>query len=151
MKNIRRLIIPVVALAIVAIVAYPLYAQAVGKGIAAAKDLIKSMDEHKITLVKATEVAEKHESGGKAVHAAAAMHGKDLMFEVYTVKGEKIMLITVDGKTGKAVKSDEVKEIGGKPEKAAEKKDVKEEKKADKPAPKKNGETPKKTEPTKKP
>ena len=147
MKNTQRLIIPVVALAIVAIVAYPLYAQAVGKGIAAAKDLIKSMDEHKITLVKAAEVAEKHESGGKAVQAAAVMHGKDLMFEVYTVKGEKIMLVTVDGKTAKATKAEEVKEIGGK----AEKKDVKEEKKTDKPAPKKNGETPKKTEPTKKP
>jgi hypothetical protein len=147
MKNIRRLIIPVVALAIVAIVAYPLYAQVMGKGIAAAKDLIKSMDEHKITLVKAAEVAEKHETGGKAVHAAAVMHGKDLMFEVYTVKGEKIMLITVEGKTGKAVKSDEVKEIGGKAEKAA----AKEEPKKTTLPPKKNGETPKKADAPKKP
>jgi hypothetical protein len=39
------------------------------------------------------------------------------------VKGDKIMLVTVDGKTGKATKAEEVKVIGGKPEKAAEQKE----------------------------
>jgi anionic cell wall polymer biosynthesis LytR-Cps2A-Psr (LCP) family protein len=146
MKNARRMLVPMVALVVVAIVAYPLYAQAVGKGIAAAKDLIKAMETDKATLVKAVEAAEKHESGGKAVQAEAVMNGKDLTFQVYTVKGDKIMLVTVEGKTGKATKADEVKEIGGKPEKAATEK--KEEPKKTEKATKGNG---KKTEPTKKP
>jgi hypothetical protein len=132
MKNGRRLLVPVLALIVVAIVAYPLYAQVVGKGLAAAKDMLKAMEADKATLVKAVEAAEKHESGGKALQAEAVMHGKDLMFEVYTLKGDKIMLVTVEGKTGKATKANEVKEIGGKPEKAAEKKE--EPKKAEKPA-----------------
>ncbi|HVP12590.1 MAG TPA: hypothetical protein VMV94_15550 [Phycisphaerae bacterium] len=146
MKNVRRMLVPMLALVIVAIVAYPLYAQVVGKGIAAAKDMLKAMEADKATLAKAVEAAEKHESGGKALQAEAVMHGKDLMFEVYTVKGEKIMLVTVEGKTCKATKADEVKEIGGKPEKAAEKKE--EPKKTEKPATKGNGG--KKTEPPKK-
>jgi hypothetical protein len=146
MRRFQRTLIPVIALAVTAIVAYPLYAQAVHQGIAAAKEILKAMDEHKITLVKAVEVAEKH-ADGKPVQAAVLMHGKDLMFDVYCVKGDKIMLVTVDGKTGKATKSEEVKEIGGKPEKAAEHKAVKEKEKEKgaKPAPgAQNKETPKK-------
>jgi hypothetical protein len=139
MKNSRRILVAVLAMVVVAIVAYPLYAQIVGKGIAAAKDMIKAMDTDKASLVKAIESAEKHENGGKALQAAAAIHGKDLMFEVYTVKGDKIMLVTVEGKTNKAIKAEEVKELGGKP--AAEKKD--EPKKADnKPAVKPNNKKP---------
>jgi len=53
----------------------------VHEGIAAAKEMLKVMDEHEITLVKAVESSEKHD-GGKALHAAM-MHGKDLNFEVY--------------------------------------------------------------------
>jgi hypothetical protein len=121
MKNVRRILVPVLAMVVVAIVAYPLYAQVVGKGLAAAKDMLKIMEADKATLVKAIEAAEKHEGGGKALQAEAAIHGKDLMFEVYTVKGDKIMLVTVDGKTCKATKAEEVKELGGKP--AADKKD----------------------------
>lgn len=122
MRNMRRTMIPVIALAVLAIVAYPLYAQVMHEGIAAAKEMLKAMDEHKITLAKAVEVAEKHD-GGKALHAAAVMTGKEVNFEVYCVKGEKIMLVTVEGKTGKATKAEEVKAIGGKPEKAADKKE----------------------------
>ena len=113
MQNGRTWMGAVIALGLVAAVGYPLYA-AGGAGSTAAKDLLKKMEEEKITLVKAIDAAESH-TKGKAVSATATMHDKDVTIDVYCVKGEEIFLAVVDGKNGKVTKSDPVSEIGGQP------------------------------------
>ena len=125
----RRWAIAAGAVAILALVAYPLMAQVI-QSMDNAKDTLKAMEGHKITLIKAIEVAEKH-TEGKALRAAALMHEKDLLFHVWCLKGEKIMFCTVDGKTAKATKAEEVKEVGAMPAKGETKKDSG--KKVDKP------------------
>ena len=132
----RRWAIAAGAVVILAIVAYPLAAQVI-QAMANAKDTLKAMEEHKITLVKAVEVAEKA-ADGKALRAAAIMHEKDLAVQVWCMKGDKILFVSVDGKTAKAGKAEEVKEVGELP-KVDKKDNGKKTEKTDKPNPPKTG------------
>jgi hypothetical protein len=112
MRNSRPILTAVVILA-TASLAYPVLAHC-GKCIVSAKEMLKMMDGAKITLVKAIESAETATSG-RALEAAARETDKGLTFEVYTVEGDKIMLASVDGKTGEITGTQEVKYLGGHP------------------------------------
>jgi hypothetical protein len=91
-------------------VAWPVYAGC-GKCVGDCKKVVKMMDDGKITLGKAIEAAEAH-SKGKAVSAHCdAAHGS-LQIEVFCMAGEKLMKVSVDGKTGKAGASKEVQTLG---------------------------------------
>ena len=86
MRKVRTLAIGTIALAILCLVAYPVYAQ-VAKGAAHAKEMCKMMDENKMTLAKAITAAEEH-CKGTALQAAAHMQNKDLMVNVYCLAGD---------------------------------------------------------------
>jgi uncharacterized membrane protein YkoI len=120
MRSVRTLAIATIALAALCLVAYPVYAQ-VAKGAAHAKELCKMMDDNKMTLVKAITTAEEH-CKGKALEAAVREHDKVLMINVYCVEGDKIMLVKVDGQSGKVTSSEEVDELGAHPMKKHEEK-----------------------------
>lgn len=107
MKN-RKLVISLVALAAVALVAIPVYAHC-GKCAGSAKEMAAAMDTGKVTLASAIAAAETA-SKGKALMAATHMHDKNVHIEVYTIAGEKIMKVDVDG-TGKAGTPTEAKEL----------------------------------------
>ena len=94
-----KIVLGVVALSTVVLVAWPVYAHC-GKCAASGKDMVKLMEEGKLSLGKAIEIAEKH-SNGKAVAAYCQLEGGDLEFEVYCLVGNKIMEVEIDGKTGK--------------------------------------------------
>ncbi len=94
-----KIVLGVVAASTVALLAWPVYAHC-GKCAASGKDMVKLMDEGKLSLGKAIELAEKH-SNGKAVAAYCELEGGDLEFEVYCLVGNKIMEVEIDGKTGK--------------------------------------------------
>jgi hypothetical protein len=113
MRNARVLAVSAVLLAALCLAAYPVYAQ-MTKGVAAAKDMLKIMDENKVTLVQAITTAEEH-CQGKALEAASRMEGKDVMIDVYCLAGDKIMLVTLNGKTDKVSASDQVNDLGARP------------------------------------
>jgi len=70
-------------------------------------DTVKAMDAGKYTLAAAVKAAEEY-SKGKAVNAAAETTAKDgTVVTVACAVGEKLQLVTVDGKTGKATKMEE--------------------------------------------
>ncbi len=94
-----KIVLGVVAATTVALVAWPVYAHC-GKCAASGKDMVKLMDEGKLSLGKAIELAEKH-SNGKAVAAYCELEGGGLEIEVYCLVGNKIMEVEIDGKTGK--------------------------------------------------
>ena len=94
-----KIVLGVVAATTVALVAWPVYAHC-GKCAASGKDMVKLMEEGKLSLAKAVEIAEKH-SNGKAVAAYCELEGGGLEIEVYCLVGDKIMEVEIDGKTGK--------------------------------------------------
>ncbi len=94
-----KIVLGVVAASTVALLAWPVYAHC-GKCAASGKDMVKLMDEGKLSLGKAIELAEKH-SNGKAVAAYCELEGGGLEIEVYCLVGNKIMEVEIDGKTGK--------------------------------------------------
>ena len=94
-----KIVLGVVAATAVALVAWPVYAHC-GKCAASGKDMVKVMEEGKLSLGKAVEIAEKH-SNGKAVAAYCELEGGGLEIEVYCLVGNKIMEVEIDGKTGK--------------------------------------------------
>lgn len=82
---------------------------------AAAKKMVKAMDDAKANLVAGIKVAEDS-SKGKAVLAHCEMNKDALVFGVYTLTGDKLMDVDVDAKTSKVVESKEVGKEGGKKE-----------------------------------
>lgn len=64
------------------------------------KPIVQAMDENKISLVRAIEVAEES-SKGKAIGARAAMDRDKLSFTVQCVVDDKLEVVRIDGKTGK--------------------------------------------------
>lgn len=110
MSRTKWLVGSLVLLGVVCLVAVPVYAHC-GKCTEDCKKMVTKMDEAKITLSKAIEVAEK-ESKGKAVKAVAELEKDALGIEVYCMAGDKLMEVKVDPKTGKVTSSKEVKDTG---------------------------------------
>ena len=119
--------------AVVALVAWPVYAHC-GKCAVDCKTMVKAMDEGKLTLAKAIEKAEA-KSKGRAVGALCELEEGKLDIEVWCLVGDKIMEVTVDGKTGEATDTEEVKALLGEEEKEGDKDDDEKEEKAKSAAP----------------
>ncbi len=106
-----KIVLGVVAASTVALVAWPVYAHC-GKCATSGKDMVKLMEEGKLSLGKAIEIAEKH-SNGRAVAAYCELEGGGLEIEVYCLVGNKIMEVEIDGKTGKVSEMEEKKSLPG--------------------------------------
>ncbi len=104
-----KIVLGVVAATTVALVAWPVYAHC-GKCAASGKDMVKVMEEGKLSLGKAVEIAEKH-SNGKAVAAYCELEGDGLEIEVYCLVGDKIMEVEIDGKTGKVMEMEQKRSL----------------------------------------
>ena len=104
-----KTVLGVVAATTVAWVAWPLYAHC-GKCAASGKDMVKLMEQGKLSLGKAVEIAEKH-SNGKAVAAYCELEGDGLEIEVYCLVGNKIMEVEIDGKTGKVMEMEQKRSL----------------------------------------
>ena len=104
-----KIVLGVVAASTVVLLAWPVYAHC-GKCAASGKDMVKLMDEGKLSLGKAIELAEKH-SNGKAVAAYCELEGGGLEIEVYCLVGNKIMEVEIDGKTGKVTEMEEKRSL----------------------------------------
>jgi len=101
MTRVRRIVVPTVALVVLALGAASLFAQSVlPKATQFQKDTVKFMGEHKMTLAKAIEAAEQ-ETKGQALSAAALMQGGDAIVNVSCLVGDSVKQVTVDVKTGK--------------------------------------------------
>ncbi len=112
------------------LLAWPVYAHC-GKCASDCKDMVKQMDDGKISLGKAIELAEEH-SKGKAVAAYCELRDGGLEIEVYCLVGDKIMEVEIDGKTGKVTEMEEAKALPAHKEHAHD--DEAEDKDADKDA-----------------
>lgn len=100
----------IVAGALVAAIAYPVYAHC-GKCLGSAKEYLQAMQEGKTTLSAAVATAEAAGKGSAIAavphkHADGALH-----VHVYTLDGERMSLVMVDAKTGKVVKTEDVKAL----------------------------------------
>ena len=104
-----KIVLGVVVASTVALVTWPVYAHC-GKCAASGKDMVKLMDEGKLSLGKAIELAEKH-SNGKAVAAYCELEGGGLEIEVYCLVGNKIMEVEIDGKTGKVMEMEQKRSL----------------------------------------
>ena len=91
------------------LLAWPVYAHC-GKCASSCKDMVKKMDDGKLSLGKAIELAEEH-SKGKAVAAYCELEDGGLEIEVYCLVGDKIMEVEIDGKTGKVSEMKEAKAL----------------------------------------
>jgi uncharacterized membrane protein YkoI len=80
-----------------------------------ATEIVKMLDDAKLTLVKAIDAAEAH-AKGKAVGVTSKLEGGKLELLIDCHASGKSFNVTVDGKTGKVTKSEEVKKEGKKPE-----------------------------------
>ncbi len=92
-----------------AVVALPVYAHC-GRCAASAKDMLKTMETGKLTLIKAVEAAEKH-CKGKAVAAFCEWKDQDLHVNVICLVGDEIKTVEMDAKTGKVTKVDALKKL----------------------------------------
>jgi hypothetical protein len=91
-------------------VAYPVYAHC-GRCIESAKEYWKALNDGSQTLVKTVQTAE---ASGKGKAIAAVPHKHDdgqIHMHVYLLEGDKLTLAMVDAKSGKVVKTEDVKEL----------------------------------------
>jgi heterodisulfide reductase subunit B len=77
-----------------------------------AKDMCRLLDDGKMTLARAIEIAEKH-CKGRAVAAHCEMEGSTLEIGVYCLAGDKIVEVELDH-TGKVTETEEKKQLPGK-------------------------------------
>lgn len=113
MPSRTRFVIGGTALIAVLSIAIPALAHCAKCTVSAAQ-MSQMMGQDHITLAKAIEAAEQA-THGSALEATAHDHGRGLFFEVYTAEGGKVMLSTVNGKTGAVTKTDDVKAVGDHP------------------------------------
>ncbi len=99
MKRYQGFLVVVAGALVFGLLAWPVYAHC-GKCASSCKDMVKKMDDGKLSLAKAIDLAEKH-SNGRAVAAYCELEGGGLEIEVYCLVGNKIMQVEIDGKTGK--------------------------------------------------
>ena len=106
----RPVLCSCVALALLAFIAWPVYAHC-GRCAASAKDMCAAMDAGKMTLAKAIEKAEAH-CKGKAVAAYCKLESANLEMEVACLVGDKLMEVELD-KAGEVTESSETKAMPG--------------------------------------
>ncbi len=111
MKRYQNFLVVVAGLLVFGLLAWPVYAHC-GKCASSCKDMVKKMDDGKLSLGKAIELAEEH-SKGKAVAAYCELEDGGLEIEVYCLVGDKIMEVEIDGKTGKVTEMREAKALPG--------------------------------------
>ena len=109
MKRYRNFLFVVAGVLVFVLLAWPVYAHC-GKCASSCKDMVKKMDDGKLSLGKAIELAEEH-SKGKAVAAHCELEDGGLEIEVYCLVGDKIMEVEIDGKTGKVTEMEEAKTL----------------------------------------
>ena len=109
MKRYQGFLVVVAGVLMFGLLAWPVYAHC-GKCASSCKDMVKKMDDGKLSLGKAIELAEEH-SKGKAVAAYCALEDGGLEIEVYCLVGDKIMEVEIDGKTGKVTEMEEAKAL----------------------------------------
>ena len=111
MKRYQNLLVVVAGVLVFGLLAWPVYAHC-GKCASDCKVMVKKMDDGKLSLGKAIELAEEH-SKGKAVAAYCELEDGALEIEVYCLVGDKIMEVEIDGKTGKVTEMEEAKALPG--------------------------------------
>ena len=105
MRRSQTYILTTIAASAIAIVALPVWAQSKPQEKASKeKPIVQAMEENKISLVRAIEVAEES-SKGKAIGARASLDRDKLSFTVQCVVEDKLEVVRVDGKTGKPIAS----------------------------------------------
>ncbi len=109
MKRYQSFLVVVAGVIVFGLLAWPVYAHC-GKCAGSCKDMVKKMDDGKLSLGKAIELAEEH-SKGKAVAAYCELEDGGLEIEVYCLVGDKIMEVEIDGKTGKVTEMEEAKAL----------------------------------------
>ncbi len=109
MKRYQNSLVVVAGVLAFGLLAWPVYAHC-GKCASSCKDMVKKMDDGKLSLGKAIELAEEH-SKGKAVAAHCELEDGGLEIEVYCLVGDKIMEVEIDGKTGKVTEMEEAKAL----------------------------------------
>ncbi len=119
MKRYQNTLVVVAGVLVFGLLAWPVYAHC-GKCASSCKDMVKKMDDGKLSLGKAIELAEEH-SKGKAVAAYCELEDGGLEIEVYCLVGDKIMEVEIDGKTGKVTEMEEAKALPGHEEHAHDK------------------------------
>ena len=107
MNHSRKLLSGIGMLAIAGLIAWPVYAHC-GKCAGSAADMVKRMQQGNVDLSKAIDLAQK-ECGGKALAALPEMEQQNLEMEVYCLKGEQIVAVTVDVNSGKVMGTKERK------------------------------------------
>ena len=109
MKRYQGFLVVAASVLVFGLLAWPVYAHC-GKCASSCKDMVKKMDDGKLSLGKAIELAEEH-SKGKAVAAYCELEDGGLEIEVYCLVGDKIMEVEIDGKTGKVTEMEEAKAL----------------------------------------
>ncbi len=111
MKRYQNLLVVVAGVLVFGLLAWPVYAHC-GKCASDCKVMVQKMDDGKLSLGKAIELAEEH-SKGKAVAAYCELEDGGLEIEVFCLVGDKIMEVEIDGKTGKVTEMEEAKALPG--------------------------------------
>ena len=109
MKRYQNYLVVVAGVLVFGLLAWPVYAHC-GKCASSCKDMVKKMDDGKLSLGKAIELAEEH-SKGKAVSAYCELEDGGLEIAVYCLVGDKIMEVEIDVKTGKVTEMEEAKAL----------------------------------------
>ncbi len=109
MKRYQSFLVVVAGVLVFGLLAWPVYAHC-GKCASSCKVMVKKMDDGKLSLGKAIELAEEH-SKGKAVAAYCELADGGLEIDVYCLVGDKIMEVDIDGKTGKVTEMEEAKAL----------------------------------------
>ncbi len=109
MKRYQNFLVVVAGVLVLGLLAWPVYAHC-GKCASSCKVMVKKMDDGKLSLSKAIELAEEH-SKGKAVAAYCELEDGGLEIAVYCLVGAKIMEVEIDGKTGKVTEMEEAKAL----------------------------------------
>ena len=109
MKRYKNTFVVVAGVLVFGLLAWPVYAHC-GKCASSVKDMVKKMDDGKLSLGKAIELAEEH-SKGKAVAAYCELEDGGLEIDVYCLVGDKIMEVEIDVKTGKVTQMEEAKAL----------------------------------------
>ncbi|MCI0676488.1 MAG: PepSY domain-containing protein [Phycisphaerales bacterium] len=110
MKQRKVLVLSAALIGIAAYIVYPVYAHC-GKCAADGKTIVQTLEASKLTLPKAIETAEK-QTKGKVLSIVPALDEKDAVtLKAYSMVGDKITRVDIDGKTGSVIKTEDVTEF----------------------------------------
>jgi hypothetical protein len=109
MKRTRSGLYVVAALAMTALVAWPVYAHC-GKCAMSAEDMAKRMQQSDFNLTKAIELAQKT-SGANALSALTQIDQNAVTVDVFCLKDGKLTAVTVDVSSGKVKETREVEAL----------------------------------------